>query len=582
VRNLLTMLVLFLATGPSLIFLTSGPSGGVSQAAPAPPHHVAATGGLPRLVLQITVDQLRGDLPLRLQDRFSPGGFLYLLDHGTWYTAAHHAHAYTETIVGHTTLATGAYPSRHGMIANNWFDRQTKQNVKNIESTKFHLVGAPASTGASPDLILTSTFSDELAVATAGRAKIFAVSRKDRGAVPLAGHAGKAFWFSNSTGCFVSSVFYYEAYPAWVNDWCTRAPAKAYENKDWILLGERKDYLFRDNMNQYDNGTTAEANMKMLDSEAGGMFGRTFPHHILPGKTFYDVLTITPFADDLTLDFAEKLIDNEGLGTHEAPDYLAISFSSTDVAGHWFSPSSLESEDTLLRLDQTLAALFTYVDEKVGLANTLIVLAGDHGGPEYPEVLEKMHINTGRVTKKDIGKAADDALAARFGTNAKGIILSYSHPYIYLDHAVITTNKQNQAEIEDLIAEAVTNVRGVELAIPTRRLATAVGPDAELLLQIAHNQNAARSGEIYIVPKSQWQVEGSRTILLEHGSPWPYDTYVPIAFGGAGVPAATISRAVSTVDVAATLAVALRTRFPSGCAGKPLTEVLDRKALPVN
>lgn len=564
-RNLVSVLVFLLAAEA----LPAQPHAG------AEPHRSLAAGRLPKLVLQITIDQLRGDLPLRLQDRFTAHGFRYLLDHGTWYTAAHHPHAYAETVVGHTTLATGAYPSRHGMIANNWFDRIKREPVSNIESKTFHLVGAET-TGASPELIPTSTFSDELAVTTAGRSKIFAVSFKDRGAVPLAGHAGKAFWFSKATGCFVSSTFYFNAYPAWVNEWCGRGLAKSYENKTWPLL--RKDkYLFRDNHNQYDDGTPPQTAMQLLDTVG---FGRTFPHHLPPGKMFSELLSISPFIDHLTLDFAETLIEKEGLGKDDVPDYLAISFSATDLIGHMFGPSSLESEDNLLRLDRTLDALFTYIDRTVGLANTLIVMAGDHGGPELPEVLERMHINTGRVTEDAIRDAAQHALDTRFGKDGTGIILNFSYPNIYLDRSAIAGNKQDLAEIEDLIIAAVMNVPGVALAVPTRRLGPEASTDAELLLQIARNQNAARSGDIFVVEKPQWQVdhiEPKKLVLLQHGAPWPYDTYVPIAFGGAGIPARRVSRAVSTVDVAATLAVALRTRFPSGCVGVPLTEVLDQK-----
>ncbi|HEV8435354.1 MAG TPA: alkaline phosphatase family protein, partial [Thermoanaerobaculia bacterium] len=155
----------------------------------------------PRLVVQITVDQLRGDLPLRYRNRFGEGGFVYFMNHGTWYTDAHHPHSHTETIVGHTTLATGAYPSRHGMVANAWFDRATETLIDNVEGPTYPIVLYPGQTstndpGASPVSILTTTFSDELAVTTNGKAKIFSVSIKDRAAVPLSGHAGKAFWFS--------------------------------------------------------------------------------------------------------------------------------------------------------------------------------------------------------------------------------------------------------------------------------------------------------------------------------------------------------------------------------------------------
>ena len=220
---------------------------------PLPPTRDAVEPA-PRLVLQITVDQLRGDLPGRFVKNMGESGFRYLMNHGVWYADAHHSHANTETIVGHTTLATGANPAVHGMIGNVWFDRQTGKLTYNIEDPTYRLLthGADvdkateidptqkvASTdGRSPVAILGSTFSDELAIHTAGRAKIFGVSIKDRGAVSMAGHAGKAFWFSKQSGGFVTSSYYYDRYPAWVNEWNQRKLPSAYSGKSWELLSK--------------------------------------------------------------------------------------------------------------------------------------------------------------------------------------------------------------------------------------------------------------------------------------------------------------------------------------------------------
>ena len=189
----------------------------------------------PRLILQITVDQMRGDLPTRYRERLGEGGLRYLLDEGVHYNNAHHAHANTETVVGHTTLATGANPAAHGMVGNLWFDRNAGKTVYNIEDPEYSILTegagvdadtevdptqkAASSDGRSPRSILTSTFGDELSIATAGRAKVFGVSVKDRGAVSMAGHTGKAFWFSKSAGQFVTSNYYYGKYPEWVVQW---------------------------------------------------------------------------------------------------------------------------------------------------------------------------------------------------------------------------------------------------------------------------------------------------------------------------------------------------------------------------
>jgi len=351
----------------------------------------------PKLILQITVDQLRGDLPTRYYDRLQKGGFKYLWEKGIVYTNAHHAHANTETIVGHATLATGAHPSGHGMIGNLWFDREAGHTIYNIEDPNYKLLTegadvddkteidptqrAARSDGRSPTAILVSTFSDELKSYTGGKAKVFGVSLKDRAAVPMAGHAGKAFWFSKASGGFVTSSYYYDKYPQWVTDWNSKNLVSRYSEKSWELLHDNKTYLFGD------------SDDRAWETDLAG-FGRVFPHPYgkSDGKYYTTLLTISPAGDELTLDFAKTLLVKEKLGEDEITDYLSISFSSTDYVGHVFGPSSLEAEDNILRLDHTLAELFKFIDQQVGLKNTLIVLSSDHGGADSPGYLNALNI----------------------------------------------------------------------------------------------------------------------------------------------------------------------------------------------
>jgi len=570
----------------------------------------------PKLIVQITVDQLRGDLPFRYRDRFTEGGFRYFLDHGTWYSDAYHPHSLTETVVGHTTLATGAYPSRHGMVANSWFDRSTNTFIDNIKSPQYPLLSVSgerqSGSGGSPVRILTTTFSDELAIATDGKAKIFSVSVKDRGAIPLAGHAGKAFWYSTKNGCFVTSTFYYDPpdkpLPPWVKSWCDQKLADTYRkgpgdessppsdkwNGQWVLSRHPSTYLYRGFTNEYPKGSIAALNMTTLVDRYH--FGSTFPHTFAdPGAGFYGALMITPIGDELTAAFAEQIITSEQLGKHRVTDYLAVSFSSTDYIAHWFSPASLESEDNILRLDVTLAKLLAFIDKEVGLKNTIVVLSGDHGGVEYPEYLKTLRINSDRLTPPEIEGAATKALKARYPSIPEDIwncprkpkepptpcIFTWSQPSFYLHRQVIAANKLNQAEVEAVMASGLMKLPGVAMALTSADMRSGVGDlDPAFVAQVRRNYNPERSGDVYVVQQPQWQIleagsndEGPST-LLQHGSPWTYDTYVPVAFAGMDIPAAKIARRVYTVDVAATLSSLVWTKIPSGCAGVPLTEVV--------
>ena len=539
---------------------------------------------LPRLILQVTVDQLRGDLPMRYYDRLGKGGLRFLLDTGTVYTNAHHRHANTETIVGHATLATGADPSVHGMIGNVWLDRVSGELTYNVEDARYPILGKGAgvdkkteidatqktarSDGRSPSRILVSTFSDELTLALGGKSKVFGVSVKDRGAISMAGHTGKAFWFSKKSGEFITSSFYYDQYPEWVADWNAQKPASKYDGKSWQLLHDRSSYLF------------GAADDRPYETALPG-FGRTFPHPFgnLGDKYFTTLLTISPAGDELTLDFAKALIRNEGLGRDDNPDYLAVSFSATDYIGHMFGPSSLESEDNILRLDQTLAELIHFVDAQVGLDRTLIVLSADHGGPEAPGYLAELGFEADYIYPKAFDKAgAISALKARFGIG-KELITTYFHPYVYLNRKVIAEKGLDQAEVERAVAEELTRFDGVALAVSSSALSVGRVPDTPLMQSILRNYNPNRSGDIYVVFEPNRFVNDfdGLKVAATHGSPWRYDTYVPIIFAGMGIAAQRINRMVHTIAIAPTLALLVGAKPPTGAFGAPLIEVIGQE-----
>jgi predicted AlkP superfamily pyrophosphatase or phosphodiesterase len=541
-----------------------------------------ATAAKPRLILQITVDALRSDLPKRYAHVLGDGGFRYLLEHGVDFTNAHYQHANTETIVGHVSLATGSVPAAHGMVGNVWFDREQGRLVYNIEDARYHLLTAGADVdekteidptqraakvdGRSPAAILSSTFSDELAVHYDGKAKIFAVSVKDRGAVSLAGHAGKAFWFSKSTAEFVTSSYYYQQYPPWVTAWNARKPAMAYAGKSWELTHPESNYLFGDKDD------------REYETDFPG-FGRTFPHPYGEAGDKYMTtrLTLSPAGDELTLDFAKTLLDNEQLGQDEIPDYLAISFSSTDYVGHIFGASSLESEENFARLDRTLAELLAYVDKKVGLQNTLIVLSADHGQPEIPGHLHELGIeNAFYFDPKSLDKApAIMELKKQFSIGEE-LIEAYFHPYIYLNQKIIHEKGLQQAAVEKAVAVELMKFDGVAAAVSSTALRTQSLPDNMLNRTILRNFHQKRSGDIYIVYEPNVFISDfdGLTVASTHGSPWRYDTYVPVIFAGAGLHARSVSRAITPYDIAPTLASYLGVKPPSAAIGNPLPEVL--------
>lgn len=537
----------------------------------------------PKLILQITVDQLRGDLPTKYFGRLGEGGFRYLLEQGIHYDNAHHTHANTETIVGHVTLATGATPAAHGLVGNLWFDRSEGRPVYNIEDPDYAILisdagvddsteidptqRAAATDGRSPRTILTSTFGDELSAHTLGKAKVFGVSIKDRGAVSMAGHAGKAFWFSKSAMKFVTSSYYYDANPNWVDAWNAKGLPESYSDHSWELLNPIDSYLFGDRDNQF------------WEPDFAG-FGRTFPHPLGPAgsKYFSTLLTLSPPGDQITADFAKTLIDAEGLGDDDVTDFLGVSFSVTDYVGHIFGPSSLEAEDNLLQLDRTLADLFAYVDAEIGLENTLIVLSSDHGAPDSPAYLKSIGMLGGIVTPKDWDTAPAAArIKERFQIDGP-LIQDYVHPYLYLSEDVRSDTNVDQVALETAIAKELLAFEGVAYAIPSSRLREASLPDNALMRAVLNNYHPDRSGDIYMVFKPEWFIADmdGLSVSVTHGSPWRYDTFVPILFAGYDIEPTTVSRRVHPLDIALTLATVVGTRPPSGATGEVLLEVVGQ------
>ncbi|WP_394495049.1 alkaline phosphatase family protein [Shewanella sp. ENK2] len=537
----------------------------------------------PKLILQITVDQLRADLLNRYQHHFTDEGFNYLIDEGVYYTEAHHLHAITETVVGHTTLATGAHPSSHGMVSNLWFDKQLQQPIYNVQDKTYPLISANAAVdaeneidptqkaskveGRSPKNILATTFSDELTASNNGKSKVFAVSVKDRGAITLAGHTGKAFWFSKSAGEFVSSQYYFDQYPQWVNEFNQQNDIAKYADMSWTLSKESTEYLFGDNA-AHDWKTKLPG------------YGITFPHQF--GKRdnpyFSTFLTVSPVGDEMTANFAKSVIEHNQLGQNKVTDYLSVSFSSTDYVGHIFGPSSLEAEDNLLRLDRTLASLFSYVDDKVGLDNTLIVLSADHGAPEAPGYLTQFGTKATHFDLASLEKQQDIVKLKKDWKISGNLFANAWQPYVNLDHDALKKSGIKLKDATSVVANVLNNVAGIHRAYSYHHLLEGAVPKDEITQKVVNSFYPSRSGDIYIVFEPNVFVADfdGLNVASVHGSPWRYDTHVPIIFAGFKLDGQQIERPVATVDVATTLSTILGINAPSSAAGFPLKEVIKQ------
>ncbi|HHT0592239.1 TPA: alkaline phosphatase family protein [Legionella anisa] len=513
----------------------------------------------PKLVVQLVIDQLRGDLIQQHQQQFGNGGFNYLLSHAIDYHNTHHLHANTTTCAGHATVATGSFPALHGVVNNEWYDRKSRQLVYCMEDLKTKILNTPhtriITPGRSPKNLYTSTLSDEVILSQKGRA--FGVSLKDRSAITLGGHAGKAFWFDTTNGGFITSSYYYAQYPQWVKNWNENYHPQNY---DWILGRAKVEYQ--------------NANSPVFHHE-DELFGQTFPHHVTqaPSPEFFKSLSRTPKADQLTADFAEHLLTEERLGQSPGKtDYLGISFSGVDAIGHQFGPNSLESEDNLLELDKTLAHLFTVIDKQVGLKNTLIVLTADHGVNDGPTYLKAHHMN--EIMPIDILQMEHyirSVLKKQYALPEQAL-MSITPPYIYLNHQVINQHKLKLNEVKDYLAHALTRQPGIfkAYALPI----TDIEKDW-LSAKVNKMYYPDRSGDIYLIQPPNQSYGTKSKDRVAHGSPWQYDSYVPLLFVHPEFKAQRIFRPTYTPDIAPTLSAVLMIKNPSAAVGQPLQEVVQ-------
>lgn len=525
----------------------------------------------PRLIIQIIIDQFRNDYLSHYQDNWQSRGFAYLTQNGVWYKNAHHPHANTTTVVGHTTIATGTPPLYHGMVANEWFDRKKNQYHYCLYDPQAPILPPYASSknttvsiteGRSPKNIIASTLSDELALASGGLANVFAVSTKDRGAITLAGHAGKAFWFDTKTGAFISSKYYYSDYPQWVNQFNQQRKADALEHKSWRLAYPEENYrnpsydLFNPNYQS---------------------FGKSFPHPFgdKTNDRYYQYFAMSPFGDALSLDFAKHVIISNKLGSRDSvSDYLGISLSSTDKIGHNFGPNSLESEDNLRRLDKELEQFFKFIDAHIGLDKTLIILSSDHGVSDAPEYLKSLHVDSGRIRLERLIKTQYNPKLKTLFNVKQNLIKAYSGPYFYLNHEAIKQQHLDSKKVSAAVIALLEETPGVFDAYSSKEILNNKKSPSYVTDSIRKSIFAKRSGDIFIVPKPYWfAVTDSYGETVTHGSPWRYDTNVPIIFAGFGLNAKVINRPISTIDIAPSLASLLNIRPPSSTTGKVLPEI---------
>ncbi|WP_175423483.1 alkaline phosphatase family protein [Inhella inkyongensis] len=498
----------------------------------------------PRLVVLLVVDGLPMRQVQSLRPQFGTDGLRRFYDQGTVFTQAHYAHAHTVTAAGHATLATGAYPQRHGVVGNEWLNRASGASVYNTEDRAHRYLdnaATPPDAGTSPKNLLLPTFGDQLRQQQP-QAKVIGISGKDRGAILPAGHRGTAYLYRSETGRITSSSYYMAQLPAWVHAFNAKFNADRFWQQRWSPLLPAVAYA----------QSTPDDQAWM--GSAG--FGKALPAtlgagHEAPGPRFYtDVLT-SPFGDELLLDFARAAIRHEGLGQDEVPDVLSISLSSHDYINHTFGPDSRLSNDHLLQLDRLLARFFQDLDREVGSGRYVLALASDHGFLDSPEARVQKGLPGGRVPLPAALSALNRHLEDEFAV--KRLVHGLSAGTLLFD--VQALQKLDAAAVQRSAARFLTQLEGMGGSYTEAELESSQPPRADQphLQALRLSYFRERSGQLGLYPAEGW-LYGSRLTGSTHGSPWAYDQELPLLFWGPSwIGQAVSTQRVQAVDLAPTL-----------------------------
>lgn len=513
----------------------------------------------PKLVVGIVVDQMRFADLYRYYDLYTENGFKRLLKEGSNFLNAHYNYIPTNTGPGHASIYTGTTPYYHGIINNDFYDKVRKKFVNCVQDDEVQTIGSDGDEGKkSPRNLLASTITDALKLFTNKKSKVISISVKDRGAILPAGHlADGVFWYNPKNGDFISSSYYLNDLPQWVKDFNKKKMAQSFLEKEWKLLLDSKFY----EINSPD-----ESNFEPDFFNEGK---KSFPHSFksLKEEERFEKLAFTPFVHEMMIGLAKQAILNENLGKNSVPDFLAISFSSTDLIGHTWGNYSYELMDTYLRLDRLIADFLNYLDKQIGKGNYLLFLTSDHGAVETPAYLKQNKIPTGEINNTRVADSLKEFSKRKFGSEK--IIESYSYGIIYLNRVLIEQNKLDYEKIEDEIARYLRDTFQEIQQIARRSELEGKTPSRENPDFILNGWHPAKSGDIIfsLLPGYLYRFMERGTT---HGSPYAYDTHIPLIFYGWKIPNKEINEKVFIVDIAPTIATLLKIPEPNACIGVPL------------
>jgi predicted AlkP superfamily pyrophosphatase or phosphodiesterase len=532
---------------PLLFFIAFLGSGAYSQ-----------TNEKPKLIIGITIDQMRYDYVGRFWDNYESDGFRKLVNQGYFSANTHYDHMPTYTGVGHATIGTGTGPSIHGIVGNDWYDRETKKMVYCVDDFEVTTVESETDAGLySPKNLKSNTFADQLKTVNP-KSKVFGIALKDRGAIlPVGFNADAAYWFDGSNGKFITSSYYMDKLPAYMDSFNEQNLVEKYLSTKWETLLPQEKYL------------SGELDDMPFEGLLKGEKKPVFPHDLNGIKKLNGpgLIRQTPFGNTITFDLAKTIIDNENLGEDSSTDFLSVSLSSPDYIGHLFGPSSLEVEDSYVRLDRDIASFLSFIEKKLGKENILVFITSDHGVSDITGLAgtNAEYLNTGRL---DSILRAESKL--KFGND---LIEKITNDQIYIDREILQAADLDRNEVESFLGDILLNQNGISgVILPNQRICLT---DESICSRAYNGKDPKRSGDIFFVKTPGWLDSYNAKGGTTHGSPFPYDTHVPLIWYGAGIKEGISHHRVHVKDIAPTLSSIMGISYPNGATGQPIEDLMD-------
>lgn len=516
----------------------------------------------PKLIVGIVIDQMRFDYLQKFGPNFSNNGFNRIMKKGTNCTNVYYNYVPTYTGPGHASIYTGTTPKNHGIIANDWFNRVNQRMINCVEDNSVSTVGSSSNEGKfSPKNLISTTITDEVKLNNP-HSKTISISIKNRGAILPGGHLSDgSYWYDYSTGKFITSSFYTSKLPSWVKSFNEYKNASSYL-KDWDLLLKP---------NQYRSVDSSSYEILIQNKKAP-----CFPYNFSQMLNKNEIFALSPFANTLLTDLAIESINQEQLGKDLSTDFLCISYSSTDIAGHLFGTDSREVEDMYYRLDLDLARLMKFLDHKIGKNNYCMFLTADHAAVPVPQSLIDKGLPGGYLFINDKLSQLNQIIADKFDVSDT-IIKRMVNNQIYFDLELMKKNKIKLEDLNNIVVSEVKKWDGIKEVYTKKNIEKIQGNQIASMIKNGYLEE--RSGDIVFNLKHGYLIKsqdlGNARRGTSHGSPYNYDTHVPLLWYGLNIPNKTIRNNYSITQIVPTLTQMLNIQTSGLSEGMPILEIFE-------